>query len=251
MPYQLLNFTIMKYTSPSSMLLRTLTSLLLLASMACNKKLPVGLPCGCEPEAAVYTKGNSSQKLASCGILNLPIDSTLSPAALVIAYLGQEPVGDYDIPELGSTKTLPFFSSSALQIESVGWHFSVSASINDLKGNVLVQIMDNKWYVNTDNVGKYNYDAKGLEVYDKQGHISLSIDSKPPTTYTTSVNIEGVIPMADNTVALYEIDRFFLPFPYGTPALDSVFEQYYQQWPIQPLFRYTGPNWQHARLSAE
>jgi hypothetical protein len=237
----------MKYSSPSSMLLRTLTSLLLLASISCNKKLPGELPCGCDPEQAVYTKGNSSQKLAICGTLNLPIDSTLSPADLVIAYLGQEPVGDYDIPELGSTKTLPFFNSSALQIESVGWHFSVSASIKDLKGNLLIQIMDNKWYVNTKNVGKYNYDAKGLEVYDKLGHISLSIDSKGPS----SVNIEGVIPMADNTVALYEIDRFFLPFPYGTPALDSVFEQYYQQWPIQPLFRYTGPNWQHARLSAE
>jgi hypothetical protein len=225
--------------------------LLLLASIACNKKLPGELPWGCDPEQAVYTKGNSSQKLAICGTLNLPIDFTLSPAALVIAYLGQEPFGNYDIPELGPTKIAPFFSSSALQIESVGWHFSVSASIKDLKGNLLVQIMDNKWYVNTKNVGKYNYDAKGLEVYDKLGHIYLSIDSSPPTTYRTSVNIEGVIPMADNTVALYEIDRFFLPFPYGTPALDSVLEQYYQQWPIQPLFRYTGPNWQHARLSTE
>ena len=237
----------MKYTSPSSMLLRMLSSLLLLASMACNKKLPVGLPCGCEPVSAVYTKGNSSQKLAICGTLNLPIDSTLPPSDLVIAYLGQEPVGNYDIPELGPTKILPFFSSSALQIESVSWHFSVGASIKDLKGNLLVQMMDNKWYVNINNVGKYNYDATGLEVFDKQGHISLSIDSKAPS----SINIQGVIPMADNTVALYEMDRYFLPFNYGTPALDSVFELYYHQWPIQPLFRYTGPNWQHARLSTE
>jgi hypothetical protein len=240
----------MNYSSPSSMLLRAFAGLLLLTSMACNKKVPGELPCGCEPDPAVHKKGNGSQKLAICGTLSLPIDSTLSPAALVIAFLGQEPFGNYDIPELGPTKTMPFFSSSALQIESVGWRFSVSGSIKDLKGNLLVQIMDNKWYVYTNNVGKYNYDARGLEVFDKQGHISLSIDSKPSTMLRTSINVQGVVPMADNTVALYEIDRYFYPFNYGTPELNAVFEQYYQEWPIQPLFRYTGPNWQHARVSA-
>ena len=230
--------------------LRMSAGLLLFAFMACNKKLPVESPCGCEPDAAVYYKENISQKLAVCGTLDLPIDSTLTPAALVVAYLGIQPFGNYDIPELVFNPNLPFFSSSAIQIVAAGWRFSVNASIKDLKGNLLVQIMDNKWYVYTDHVGKYNYDAKGLEIFDKQGHISLSIDSKPSTRLLTSMTVQGVIPIGNNSVEFYNSNMYFPPFSYGTPELDAVFEQYYQAYPIQPLFRYTGPNWQHARISA-
>ena len=239
----------MKHPSPVHTLLRAFAGLLLLASIACNKKLPGELLCGCEPDHAADKKGNSSHRLAVCGTLDLPIDSTLTNAAIVSAYLGQVPWGTYDIPELGPTRTLGFFGSSAMEITSIGWHFNISATVKDLKGNLLVQIMDNKWFVYINNVGKYNYDDKGLEVFDKQGHISLSVDSKPPNSLSTSMTVEGIVPLADSTVAYYNSNRVVLPFPYGTPEENAFIDLYYQTFPIQPLFRYTGPNWQHARVT--
>jgi len=37
--------------------------------------------------------------------------------------------------------------------------------------------------------------------------------------------------------------------PYATQADKDFFEQYYQFYKIQQLFKYTGPHWQHARLN--
>ncbi|HVU58172.1 MAG TPA: hypothetical protein VHD83_24095 [Puia sp.] len=42
-----------------------------------------------------------------------------------------------------------------LRIEAIGRHFNINANITDLMGNPLIQVMDNKWLIYKDNVGKY------------------------------------------------------------------------------------------------
>ena len=164
---------------PSSItLLRAFAGFLLLGSLAC-KKLPNELPCGCDPNPPMYKKGAGPQKLAVCGTLTLPIDTTINYGIDIIVFVGIYNAHE-TIPELKIHDSTNFFNDQFMQINSVHWDFSVNATIKDLYGNTLLQMMDNKWYVYSNNVGKYNYDAKGLELFDKQGHIAFSIDSRNP-----------------------------------------------------------------------
>lgn len=39
-----------------------------------------------------------------------------------------------------------------------------------------------------------------------------------------------------------------LEMPYKTPAQRAWFDHLYDSIPIQPMFRYTGKDWQHSRL---
>jgi hypothetical protein len=237
-------------THTSTPILRVFVVLLLLSSVAC-KKLPGELPCECDTNPPVYKKGGGPQKLAVCGTLNLPIDTTLNYWFDIIVF-----VGDYNahetIPELKLRDSTNFFNEPFMQINAVHWDFSVNATIKDLYGNALLQMMDSKWYVYTNNVGKYNYDAKGLEIFDKQGHIAFSIDSKnpPKDMFNSSLTVQGLFPLPDGTFLFAEtIDRNLpLYFSIATPEQKAEFDTAYSHFPIQPLFRYTGPNWQHARL---
>jgi hypothetical protein len=228
---------------------------LITSIVACNKGIPNDPTCGCEPEQQTIKKGGASlsKVLYPCGVLSLPIDSSFGPGTLVAAYLGFRALGLYNLLELSGYSRIAFFVDSNVQIYSVHYNYFISTNIRDLKGNLLVQINDNKWFIYTKAVGKYNYDAKGLEVFDKEGHIALSIDSKPYTStgsYPTTLNVQGVIARTNNTVTLYELDRYLpVDYPYGTSALNKAFNHVYDSIPITPLFRYSGANWQHARVA--
>ena len=227
-----------------------LAGLLLLSSLAC-KKLPGELPCGCDTNPPAYKKGAGPQKLAPCGTLTLPIDTVQKYPIDIIVFIGIA-IGQETIPEMRYHDSTNFSNDPSLQINALHWYFSVNATVKDLNGNTLMQMMDNKWYVYTNNVGKYNYDAKGLEIFDKQGHIAFSIDSKNPVGEgDPSLTIQGLFPSPDGTVVIAELTEsgHNLILPYGTPELNAAFDSVYFQSPIQPLFRYTGPNWQHARLN--
>jgi len=236
---------------PSTTPLRAFAGFLLFASFAC-KKLPNELPCGCDPNPPVYKKGNTSTPLAICGTFNFPIDPIQNPWDLISVYLGlQKQLGMYSIQELGTGITLNFLGGPSLDIKAIGYNFVINANITDLKGNPLIQVMDNKWYIYKNNVGKYNYDAKGMEIYDKLGHIAFSIDARPNAKAAFSTLVyQGISLFSDNTVDYFVYDDRLIPeFPYVTPEDKAAFEQFYNAFPIQPMFRYTGPNWQHARLN--
>src|SRR5690349_19280465 len=95
----------MPHTSPST--LRILASLLLLSSVAC-KKLPNELPCGCDPNPPVYKKGSGPQKLAPCGTLNLPIDTTINYGIDIIVFVGLDNAHE-TIPELQLHTSTSFY----------------------------------------------------------------------------------------------------------------------------------------------
>ncbi|HEY8972215.1 MAG TPA: hypothetical protein VIM64_24090 [Puia sp.] len=234
-------------THTFSTILRMLAGLLLPSSMAC-KKLPGELPCECDTNPPMYKKGGGPQKLAVCGTLNLPIDTT-NYLIDIIAYVGYYSIAHETLPELNLHTSTSFFNdpSTSLQIYGLHWYFSVNTTLKDRNGNTLLQMMDSKWYVYTNNISKYNYDARGLEIFDKQGHIAFSI-----TDDGTSLMVQGLFPQPDGTFLFAEVvgDGPLAPFylPSGTPELNAIFDSVYNQYPIQPLFRYTGPNWQHARL---
>ena len=115
----------------SSLTLRTFAGLLLLSTMAC-KKLPDELPCGCEPDPPVYKKGGPSQPLAVCGTLRLFIDSTQSPGAFELAFLGSVQLGLYNFAELGLNATLRWGGNERLQVSSIGFRFSIDGAVTDL-----------------------------------------------------------------------------------------------------------------------
>lgn len=235
----------------SSSVLHIGASILLLSTLAC-KKIPGELPCSCEPDPPAYKKGSVPQKLAICGTLTLPIDTTINYGIDIIVFVGVYYVAHETIPELKLHDSTNFFNGPFMQINSVHWDFSVDATVKDLNGNTLLQMIDSKWYVYTNNVSKYNYDAKGMEIFDKQGHIAFSIDSKNPLTdmFGSSLTVQGLFPLPDGTFLFAETIESNLPlyFSIATPEQKAEFDSVYSHFPIQPIFRYTGPNWQHARL---
>ena len=243
------------YLRPSR-LITTMMLLLALGAVSCKKQLPESQLCTCDVASQggeqLSKGGKTSTQLAICGVFDLPIPPNLDNGTTIEASLGIIPYGTYAYAELLVNPSVieGFFSTPVLEAYTVNFKYFFSASIKDLKGNPLVDIKDNKWFVYIENVGKYNYDANGFEVYDKAGHISLSFDFMPGTRIV-NLRVQGVVPISSSTLEYYAYnfpDPNQNEFQYGTPALNKFFEYIYTTVPIQPIFRYSGPGWQHARL---
>ena len=228
-----------------------------LGAVSCKKNLPGSKQCTCDVANQVgeqlSKEGGTSGKLAICGVFDLPLLPNLDRATTIEASLGLVPYGTYAYAELLTTPSAieGFFSTPVLEAYEANFKYFISASIKDLKGNPIVDIKDNKWFVYIENVGKYNYDANGFEVYDKAGHISLSFDFIQGE-YTVNLLVQGVVPISSSTLEYYALATRgqvgLVEYQYGTPALDKAFQYFYNAIPIKPIFRYSGPGWQHARL---
>ena len=225
-----------------------------LAAVSCNKRIPDSQLCTCDVDShgnVISIKGAQTfNGLAVCGVFNLPVDPTQGSSTTIIAELGFKVSGLYEYAELlANPANRVFFLVPDAEASTEDLKYFISASVNDLKGRPLVMIKDNKWFVYLENVGKYNYDANGLEVYDKAGHISLSLNFIVAGGYNDLV-VQGVIPDTDSTLEYYTYtENHYVDFKYRTPAEYQFFQYIYTTTPIQPIFRYTGPGWQHARLS--
>jgi hypothetical protein len=227
-----------------------------LGAVSCKKHLPESQLCTCDVSSQgseQFSKGGQvSSQLAICGVFDLPIPPNLDRGTTIEASLGIVPYGTYTYAELlsSSSSIQGFFSSPVLEAYTTDLKYFISASIQDLKGNPLVVIKDNKWFVYIENVGKYNYDANGFEVYDKAGDISFSFNFIQAKELINLI-VQGVIPTSSSTLEYYALN---FPYPnqtefqYGTPALDKAFQYIYNTIPIKPIFRYSGSGWQHARL---
>lgn len=187
-------------------------------------------------------------ELATCGVFDFPFGPLVSPATDVSVNLGDRQYGTYTYAEILIHPMQEFYTVPNLHLYTSDFKFFLSASIKDLNGNMLVEIKDNKWMIYKKNVGKYNYDTNGFEVYDKAGHISLSLDFKPANQSATSLTVQGVIPLTSNTLHYYKTYRFFPDFQFGTPELNQAFDEIYFGLPITPIFRYEGSGWRGARL---
>lgn len=223
-----------------------------LAAFSCNKHLPAPPGCTCDVNdqgVLQFGKAQTFNGLAVCGVFNLPIDPNDGRATNIIASLGWREFGFYEYAELLSDPNQGFFGYPNIEANTSDFNYFLSATINDLKGNPLVVFKNNQWFVYLENVGKYNYDSTGFELYDKAGHICLSFDFSV-TGGANNLLVQGVVPTSDSTLSFYTLsESVYINFPYGTPASNQFFEYVYHTTPIEPIFRYTGPHWQHARLT--
>jgi len=186
------------------------------------------------------------QALATFGEFYWPIDSTQSNAVQIVVYLGYN-ADAFNLGELRDRRRRLLASVCNLEFYTQDLQYFVSGSIYDLYGNLMFQVQDNKWKIIRNSILKYNYDDNGFELYDKAGRIALRIDVRSPN-YGPKIYCSVISPCTSTTLIYCAPLNFYLNVPYGTKALDRAFEQLYQSDPIPALFRYTGKDWQHARL---
>lgn len=232
-----------------------LICIFVLGAVSCKKHSRDILLCDCDVAAQGGDKlegGQAFKGLAFCGEFNLPFRGITNPATTIEADLGPVHDGTYSYAELLDNSNQEFFSTPVLEAHTDNFKYFISASIKDLNGNPVVEIKNNKWFVYLKNVSKYNYDSTGFEVFNKAGEIALSFDFTQSNGFDVDLVVQGVVPTSDSTMMFYNIHGFlpvFTVFQIGTQALNKSFhDNIYVLNPIQPIFRYTGPGWQHARL---
>lgn len=187
------------------------------------------------------------RELATSGTFNFPIDSSVTNSAELVSLLGSMMFGFYDVPLSIRSYLHPMDTECNFNVKIYQYNFLVSANVYDLHGDLVFQVNDNKWRIFRDDVRKYNYDAKGFEVYDKSDQIVMSIDFRP-ILGEPAVVVQAVLPCTASILGYYPSTNFLSNIPYGTPALNRAFDHLYDSIPIQPMFRYTGKDWQHSRL---
>lgn len=229
-------------------------SILLIATVGCNKMTPEirnAVPVTTQSESQTATSAKNGHghikpgtPLETSGVFNFSIHPENQ---LIIAILGSHRSGFYPFAELKHTPNhifpLDYVCDLTVYIQQLTYH--VTTDVKDLHSRLLLRVLDNKWRVFRDSVGKYNYDDKGFEVYDKDGHIAFNVNLVDGSTQKIYIN--GIIPCTSTSLGYYS-PSFASDVPFGTPALDKAFDHLYDSLPIRPLFRYTGKNWQHARL---
>jgi len=239
-----------------------MAGLAMLSFVACNKMSPSlcqSTTEGVVTADAAKTAARSGhggcfpgQPLATSGEFSFPIDPSLSNAAEAVVVLGGGNNGEYNLDELrdhikrglaGACEP----GSHVLDTYILDLKYFITTTIYDLQGNLIFQAQDNKWQVFKNAAGKYNYDDHGFEVYDKFGQIALSIDFRV-YRIAPALFINGITPCSDSILWYYSPHEIFRRIPYGTKRLNRAFDLLYDSVPIAPLFRYTGKDWQHARL---
>jgi hypothetical protein len=189
--------------------------------------------------------------METSGVFDFPIDSTLPGYTQIYAFLGGRSSDPYNLTELFYSNYLSLFNICNMTIYVSDFKYFITATVNDLQGNLLIQIQDNAWHVNRNAIHKFNYDDNGLEVIDREGHVAISID------FGGTIYVQGIIPCTSTSLGYYVLPEFSptytegvfqLNIPYGTPELNKDFEHLYDSLPIKPMFRYVGRDWQHSRL---
>jgi hypothetical protein len=233
-----------------------LLGILILASPACNKLTPQLHPPATKNSITSDSAKNRSQSrsgncfpgqaLATSGEFYWPIDSTQSNAVQIVVYLAHYSDA-YNLGELRDRKRRFLASVCNLEFYTENLQYFVNGSLYDLHGNIMFQVQDNKWKIFRNTILRYNYDANGFELYDKAGRIALSINLRD-LNYGPIIYCRVISPCTSTTLEYSSPNFFYTDIPYGTKQSDHAFDSLYHSDPILPLFRYTGRDWQHARL---
>ncbi|HTI08245.1 MAG TPA: hypothetical protein VL832_06800 [Puia sp.] len=168
-------------------------------------------------------------------------------SAEAVVFLGSLANGEFNLDELRDSIKRTFAGTCNLTTYVVNLKYFITATIYDLHGNLIFLVQDNKWQIFKNSIRKYNYDDNGFEVFDKDGRIAMSIDFRT-FRIAPALYVKGIIPCTSSSLTYYSPEDFFLNVAYGTRELNRAFDNLYNSYPIQPLFRYTGNDWQHARL---
>ncbi len=127
----------------------------------------------------------------------------------------------------------------------------ISTKVYDINDNLIAEIENNKWHLNKNYAGKFNYDKTGFEVIDNQGNIAMSVDVLASNT----VAIQGIFPIKSALRIFIAGSYGFTSVPYSNPAVDKkilqtegmkyddFFNQKVSDVKMKQLFEYTGKDY--------
>ncbi len=114
----------------------------------------------------------------------------------------------------------------------------VTMTIYDAQKNLIAEVDSNKWRINKNLVSKFNFDEKGLEIFDNKGRIALSID----ILFNNTIQIQGLIENDVQVLYLTENGALFT-----TPNENEGIVNFLKRDPYRQLFKYTGKKWHGVR----
>lgn len=133
----------------------------------------------------------------------------------------------------------------------------VTTKVYDIDNNLIAEIENNKWYLNKNYAGKFNYDKTGFEVIDNKGNIALSID----VLASNKVAIQGIFPIKSAQRVFIAGKKGFTSIPYSSKVndanilrvaglkYDAFFNKCIQDVEMKKLFQYTGKNYLGQRTN--
>lgn len=111
----------------------------------------------------------------------------------------------------------------------------ITTKLYDEEANLIVEIENNKWRLNKNFVSKFNFDDKGVEIFDNKGRVFFSVNILPQNT----IEIQAIL-ASGKTLDLVTPNGFFGGINGdGISILNTL--------NIQPLFEYTGNKWRGVR----
>ncbi|MFT3705173.1 MAG: hypothetical protein QM802_22595 [Agriterribacter sp.] len=191
-------------------------------------------------------KKNTDDEFAIAGELSLKLDSNAIGKAAIprIDWGNNNIMLGYYMPyqRLNFFNDLPAKSTwDAISIRAEQYRILLKGKIVDLEENIIMEIQENKWRVNKAFLGKFNFDDKGMEIFDTKGRVIFSINLSSDNTITfrglitTAQNPDLVIVSSDNGFHLFESRE--------KKVRDSLLTTIY----TKPLFKYLGNKWHGVR----
>lgn len=119
----------------------------------------------------------------------------------------------------------------------------MSCSIYDLDGRWIAEVENNKWRINKNNTGKFNYDSKGFEVFDNKGRIVLSLDIRQ----NKNVIMQGVYVSPNNPQVTIMTPTTSHLLRSTNPSTDPIVLMQIKNAKFEQLFNYTGAFWHSSR----
>lgn len=188
-------------------------------------------------------------ELPAEGSFSFPLDKGLGNGALISPYLGNRSLGLYNYVEIKDQQSVDMGGAVDISLQIAKNSYFINALIRDLDDNIVVQIVNNNWRIYKNAVSKYNFDDKGFEVFDNTGRIVMSFDFRKDNKSgnITTLFIQGFTQYPDGSVGFFPSTNFFDHIKLEDPS-HAAMRQFYDKSPIEPLFKYFGPDWQHVRL---
>ncbi len=127
----------------------------------------------------------------------------------------------------------------------------INTKVYDINDNLIAEIENNKWRLNKNYAGKFNYDKTGFEVIDNKGNIAMSVDVLTSNT----VAIQGIFPIKSALRIFIAGSHGFTAVPYSNPEVDKkilqttgkkyedFFNQRVSDVKMKQLFEYTGKDY--------
>ncbi|MBP6022561.1 hypothetical protein [Ferruginibacter sp.] len=127
----------------------------------------------------------------------------------------------------------------------------INTKVYDINDNLIAEIENNKWRLNKNYAGKFNYDKTGFEVIDNKGNIAMSVD----VLASNMVAIQGIFPIKSALRIFIAGSQGVTSVPYSNSAVDKkilqttgkkyddFFNERVSDVKMKQLFEYTGKDY--------